>query len=211
MYLSRVQLNLQKRKTLKALSSLNLFHGAVETCFNGERGRNLWRIDTLNGLFFILIVSQNIPDFTHFIDQFGYENDESSYATKDYQPFIDSISAGQKWNFRLTANPTNYINQGQTVRGKIVAHITTTHQKAWLMKKAESNGFTISEMDFDIVKSEWFSFRKKTQGPRVTMLAVTYEGMLTVTDPLLFRKVLVNGLGREKAYGMGMLTVVKAR
>ena len=79
------------------------------------------------------------------------------------------------------------------------------------MKKAESNGFTISEMDFDIVKSEWFSFRKKTQGPRVTMLAVTYEGMLTVTDPLLFRKVLVNGLGREKAYGMGMLTVVKAR
>ena len=43
------------------------------------------------------------------------------------------------------------------------------------------------------------------------MLAVTYEGMLTVTDPLLFRKVLVNGLGREKAYGMGMLTVVKAR
>lgn len=45
---------------------------------------------------------------------------------------------------------------------------------------------------------------------RVSFLAVTYEGILQVTDAELFRKALTDGIGREKAYGMGMLTVVHA-
>jgi len=39
-------------------------------------------------------------------------------------------------------------------------------------------------------------------------MAVTYEGILTVTDKERFRKTLIEGIGREKAYGMGLLTVV---
>ena len=42
------------------------------------------------------------------------------------------------------------------------------------------------------------------------MLAVTYEGMLTVTDAELFRQALTQGIGREKAYGMGLLTIMRA-
>ena len=43
------------------------------------------------------------------------------------------------------------------------------------------------------------------------LLAVTYEGILTVTDEDSFRKALVNGIGREKAYGLGMITVAGMR
>ena len=43
------------------------------------------------------------------------------------------------------------------------------------------------------------------------MLAVTYEGSLTVTDADLFRKALTEGIGREKAFGMGLLTIAGIR
>ena len=37
-----------------------------------------------------------------------------------------------------------------------------------------------------------------------------FEGLLCVEDVDVFRDTLVNGIGREKAYGMGMLTIVKS-
>ena len=53
-------------------------------------------------------------------------------------------------------------------------------------------------------------FRKPQEGGRrVSMLSVTFEGILTVTDADLFRRTLAEGIGRGKAYGMGMLTVVR--
>jgi CRISPR system Cascade subunit CasE len=58
-----------------------------------------------------------------------------------------------------------------------------------------------------VVGSQWFSFRKKTKGERITMLSVTYEGTLKITDPELFKRALTVGIGREKAYGMGLLTI----
>lgn len=42
---------------------------------------------------------------------------------------------------------------------------------------------------------------------KVKLLAVTYEGILTVTDADALRNALVNGIGREKAYGMGLMTL----
>ena len=53
--------------------------------------------------------------------------------------------------------------------------------------------------------------KNREEKSRVKLLAVTYEGLLTVTDADAFRKALVNGIGREKAYGMGLLTVAGVR
>ena len=38
--------------------------------------------------------------------------------------------------------------------------------------------------------------------------SVTFEGILTVTDAARFRETLTQGLGRGKAYGNGLMTVV---
>ena len=60
------------------------------------------------------------------------------------------------------------------------------------------------------MKTKWYTFRKGGAGNRVTLLSVTYEGVLQVTDPEAFCCALTQGIGRGKAYGMGMLTVVRA-
>lgn len=214
MLLSRIMLDPRRRETMKVLASPNLLHGAVEQSFSGPRERRLWRIDTLAGNMYLLLLSRDPPDLTALFRQFGPEGEDPAWETKDYAPLLDRISEGSRWHFRLVANPTisKTGKSGTDGRGKVYGHITPEYQKKWLLDRADSHGFYLDENAFQVVRSQWLRFRKGSDGGRpVTLLAVTYEGSLTVTDPGLFRQVLVNGLGRGKAYGLGMLTVVRAK
>lgn len=205
MYLTRMELNMQSRATMRALSSPGILHGAVESSFPGERERNLWRLDKLNGHTYLMILSRQRPDLTNAVKQFGYDDGFHIPETRDYQPLLDRITTGSSWHFRLKANPTVCRSNGG-----IKAHITPEYQKKWLMEKAVQHGFTLEEEQFEVTSSEWYHFFKGNDGGRaVTILSVTYEGMLTVTDADLFREALIGGIGREKAYGMGLLTVIR--
>lgn len=211
MYLSRVQLDIKKRQTIKALSIKSMFHGAVENSFSGERKRKLWRLDRLNGNYYLLILSQEKPDLSNVESQFGVIG---TAEIKDYDQLLERILAGKEWRFRLTANPTHSKkteNDGRGVRGKVYAHITPEYQKKWLIERSESNGFYIDENDFEIVEEHWNEFRKGSKRRKISILSVSYEGILKVTDASLFKKALTNGLGRGKAYGNGMLTVMSIR
>lgn len=193
------------RETMKAMVSPSLFHGAIESSFDGERARRLWRIDDLNGKKYILIVSEAMPDLKAFAEQFGYAGE---YETKDYSPLLDRILDGGKWQFRLTANPV--VSKSH---GKIMAHITPEYQKKWLGNRAEKLGFSLDEDEIQTVQSKWYDFCKKdgAGSSRIRLLSVTFEGILTVTDAKQFKETLCNGIGREKAYGQGLLTIVRGK
>lgn len=213
-FLTRFQLDFTKRSTMKALVSPNLFHGAVESAFPGERKRCLWRIDSLSGRNYLLLLSTEKPNLMHAVKQFGVEDNEPLWETKEYTPLLDRIQNGTKWRFRLTANPTKSCKNSseKEKRGTVYAHITPEYQKQWLLERSEKHGFTLEENSFSVVEHKWQKFFKGSERRHpVTLLSVTYEGYLTVKDAELFKNTLVNGLGRGKAYGMGMLTVVKAR
>lgn len=215
MYLTRIELDLAKRRTLQALSAPNIFHGCVESCFNHSGERKLWRIDKLNGKTYLLMVSPEKPELRLINEQLGVAWLDESKATKNYDPFLSSIQKGVTYRFRITANPTKSLldqnDKAGSERGKVVANITDRYQKKWLCDRAEKHGFSIDEQKFEVVNERWFSFRKQKGGVRVTLLSVTFEGFLTVNDPEKFRDLLCNGLGREKAFGMGMMTVIPIR
>ena len=196
---------MKNRKTLKALSTPSIFHGALENSFNGDRPHCLWRIDNINGRMCILVLSDKQIALTDFSSQFSANNND--FETKEYDTLLNSIVDGCRWRFRITANPTKSIGT-EGKRGKIVAHITTNYQKKWLIERSASNGFKINMDEFDVVHSKWYKFYKDNNSC-ITMLSVTYEGVLEVSNKELFRKALVNGIGREKAYGQGLLTIIK--
>ena len=204
-YLSRITLNTSLRQTMKALVSPSIFHGAIEGSFEGARARRLWRIDNLNGRKYILLLSEAVPDLERFAEQFGYIGE---YETKNYTQLLDRITDGARWQFRLTANPVV-----SKMNGKIMAHITPEFQKKWLISRAEKLGFLLKENEFQTVQSKWYDFRKKngTGSFRIRLLSVTFEGILTITDAKQFRETLCNWIGREKAYGQGILTVVRCK
>ena len=107
MYLSRIPLDINNRKTLRAMSSASLFHGALEECFLGERTRKLWRIDCLGGKEYFMLLSEEQPDLTSFCRQFSYTDD--CWETKNYNLLLDKLENGGVWRFRLTANKVRFV------------------------------------------------------------------------------------------------------
>lgn len=213
MYLTRMRLDPTNRATMRALAEPKLFHGAIERGFSGERRRRLWRIDPLGGAQYLMLVSEERPDLTAAAQQFGDPGAVPAWETRDYDPLLQRIQPGTRWHFRLTANPTKHLPGEASTgrRGRVVPHITAEHQQRWLMEKAAQHGFALAEGEFLAVQTQWYQFRKPQEGSRpVSLLSVTFEGLLTVTDAALFRRALTEGIGRGKAYGMGMLTVVRA-
>lgn len=213
MFLTRMELDVSKRSTMKALVSPNLIHGAVEAAFPGTRDRTLWRIDSVGGRCYLLLLSPRQPNLRAAAEQFGVPGAKMQWETKSYDPLLARIEEHTVWRFRLTANPTKSCKagQGQTKRGIVCAHITPHYQQQWLRQRSEKHGFLLEENSFSVVGSSWQRFYKGSQRARpVTLLSVTYEGILTVTDPQAFCQTLTNGIGRGKAFGMGLLTVVRA-
>ena len=208
MYLTQMRLDMNNRRTLSALASPAKFHGAIECAFPGQRQRNLWRIDSRGAQNYLLILSMEKPDLTQAAQQFAPPGE--TWQTKDYTPLLNRISQDSRWQFRLCANPTYSAPAGPGQRGRVCANSTPEHQAAWLERQSEKNGFVLKKDEFTVVKSVWYRFRKGSTGKNVTFLAVTYEGYLEVRDPELFCRMLCGGIGRGKAYGAGLMTLVRA-
>ncbi|MGI6325452.1 MAG: type I-E CRISPR-associated protein Cas6/Cse3/CasE [Saccharofermentanales bacterium] len=208
MYLSRVEINTQDRQKLRDLSHLGAFHNWVEQSFPDElnqkpRTRKLWRIDKLNGKYYLLVVSQSKPDLK-LLERYGVSE---SASTKSYDAFLNAIKEGMKVRFRVTLNPVISIKDETSTRGRTKPHVTLKHQMQFLLDRAEKNGFTLNKNDFSIVERSYESF-KKADEKTIQLSKVTYEGILTITDKNQFIKTLTEGFGKKKAYGFGMMTII---
>lgn len=206
MYISRIPLDISKRKTQIALVSPNKIHGAVEEAFFEKQDRNLWRIDMLKDKLYLLIISAMKPDLSGIAAQFGYE--ENRGETKKYDELLKRIEKGSTWHFRLAANPVHSIKAGEK-RGKVKAHTSEKYQLEWLERQAGKRGFRILPDEAYVVESGWKVLKKGNSRQTVRIFEAVFEGRLCVEDTDVFRDTLVNGIGREKAYGMGMLTIVR--
>lgn len=215
MYLSRVYLDQERHETMKALARPRLLHGAVEHGFAGKRQRRLWRIDRRTNDCQLLVLSVEEPDFAHLAEQFGFPDAEPLWETKDYRPLLAKLEKGQSWQFRLCANPTRSSAKDKSQkaeRGKVFAHVTHDQQKKWLIDRANNCGIILDENAFDVVHTNWYRFsNNQSEKRRITIRTATFEGVLTVDDPDRFKSVLVNGMGRAKAYGCGLLTIANKR
>lgn len=217
MYLSRIALNERRRDTMAALASPYKIHAAVESSFPPDESvkeRNLWRIDRLGNNLYLLVLSKQRPDFTHVVEQYGWPRSIQKWETKSYTPLIDQIKIGQKWQFRLRANPVHSVRQGDGVqekddakRGRVYAHVTVRQQEEWLLERANKNGFALTEGSFRVIHREVLRFRQKRR--QVTLSMATYEGLLEISDVTLFIGALTKGIGRAKAFGCGLLTIVR--
>jgi len=164
-------------------------------------------LDRLGERLYLLLLSEDAPELTGVVEQFGTG---AAAETRSYDPLLQRVEPGICWQFRLTANPTKSCKdpQNPAVRGTVAAHCTTQYQKQWLLERAEKHGFALREEEFTVTRVQWQHFAKHGTRP-VTLLAVTYEGVLQVTDAEQFRALLCQGIGRGKAYGLGLMTVMR--
>lgn len=209
-YLSRVEIDYKKPSSLRDLKSVGAFHNWVEQSFpdeweNHERSRKLWRVDVLHGKHYLLIVSDSEPDLQR-LEMYGVAGTASS---KNYDKFLGSLMNGMRMQFRVTLNPVVSISdtaETRTTRGRVVPHVTYDQQMNFLLNRAQKLGFSLNENEFAIVERGYSLFTKSEKPIRLSK--VVYQGILTISDVDIMRKTLLEGIGKKKAYGFGMMTVI---
>ncbi|GAX46540.1 type I-E CRISPR-associated protein Cas6/Cse3/CasE [Pseudolactococcus reticulitermitis] len=209
MYLSRVEIDTKNRQKMRDLTHVGAYHAWVEDSFpnqifneNGHFPRKLWRIDKINQKQYLLLVSEEKPELEK-LEKYGVNQTGQS---KNYQPFIDKLKVGEKVRFRLVANPViSKFIPGQ--RGRVMPHVTIEQQEQFLIARSKKNGFMLKEGEFSVVNHEFVNFKHKS-GKTPRLSKTTYEGNLTITDIDKFKTLLVKGLGKKKAYGFGLMTVI---
>ena len=83
-----------------------------------------------------------------------------------------------------------------------------------MIKKSVNAGFSVAGSDEDgcpptarVVERANLRFRRRDR--TVTVRTARFDGVLEVTDVDALRSTLVNGLGKAKAYGCGLLTLAQ--
>jgi CRISPR system Cascade subunit CasE len=232
MFLTRFRINTARREGREILGSPHRLHAAVSMSFpdllarDGSGPRVLWRVDRNSAAEVVLfIVSPGRPDLTHLVEQAGWPaaSDTPGWQTYDYGSFLERLSEGSTWSFRLTANPVHSIRRKEGEPTKRTAHLTPRHQTAWLLARQTEAGFAVAEkrpeqrllehgdeLQLVVRDKRDLRFAKAAEGRTVSLTTVTYDGRLTVTDPDVLRRTLTQGLGKAKAYGCGLMTLAPA-
>lgn len=208
MYLSRVEIDYKDRDTSRELNHLGAFHNWVEQSFpeefeNNERTRKLWRIDRLNGKDYLLIVSESKPEISK-LEKYGKKG---TGEVKDYGSYLDSLKVGERFKFRAVINTTKSIPSSSQKRGKVIPLTHEEEQMKYLLDRSEKNGFHLEPEDFYLVRSG-FEKLVKNGDKKLELIKAEFQGELSIIDKDKFINTLTKGLGRKKAYGFGMLTVI---
>lgn len=220
MYLSRVEIDFDNRMKTRKLTHLGAYHDWVERSFPedfelGNRTRKLWRIDRLNDKYYLLIVSENKPVIVsednpekEGLERYGVSG---TGQVKDYDKFLNSIKTGGKMRFRVKLNTVKADSQeGKKAglkRGRLFPIVNQEELVRFLIDRSKKNGFKVEEYDFVVVEKGFEKLQKKNMKP-LDLAMATYEGNLVVTDEEKFIKTLTEGIGKKKAYGFGMMTVI---
>lgn len=116
----------------------------------------------------------------------------------------DGFLDHDRYGFEIVVNPA--VRDNKT--GKIIPIRSSEHTRLldWFQQKAPSCGFKVEEGSLAVGHTDVMKFKKA--GHDVVIGRVQYTGRLTVIDRAAFIKSFVQGIGREKAFGCGLLRIV---
>lgn len=232
LYLSRIRINHRRREARWLLGSLQRVHAAVLASFPDpptgrvDGARVLWRMDRDGPRTWLYVTGPGRPDFSHIVDQAGWPASEQGWETHEYQPLLDRLEAGQRWRFRLAANPTRAIRlsdgEPDTTRRAL---LSVSSREEWLVKRAERCGFEIATAtsengqdlgpNLTLTSTTVHRFSKRAvdggtdSGGAVSISRTQYDGVLHVLDPAALTQSLIKGIGPAKSYGCGLLTLAR--
>ncbi|MCE7081877.1 type I-E CRISPR-associated protein Cas6/Cse3/CasE [Streptomyces sp. ST2-7A] len=149
MYLTRFRFNTRRTGARRVLSSPRVLHACVMSSYadalpsDADGPRVLWRVDRpAPAEVFLYVVGPDRPDLTHLVEQAGWP-ETPRWETREYAPFLDRLTAGDTWAFRLTANPVHHIRRKDGEPTKPTAHRVPAHQLRWLTERQEAAGFRV--------------------------------------------------------------------
>ncbi|MBE9605681.1 type I-E CRISPR-associated protein Cas6/Cse3/CasE [Acetobacteraceae bacterium H6797] len=224
LYLSRARL--KRDASIESLARLLLpetkgdrasaGHRLVWSLFAGDADRRrdfLWR-DEGEGRFILLSPEPPAP-----------EHPLLQVESKPYEP---SLAEGDRLNFILRANPVISRSEGPGQRGKrhdvvmdalhgipsgarAEARFDAMQQAgaAWLARQGKAHGF---ELAAPPVVDGYDRLRLPRPGRAAPAIlgVMDFSGLLRITDPVAFLAAQVNGFGRARGFGFGLMLIRRA-
>lgn len=210
MYLSRITLHTAQLVPSQLLHLVErgeyVMHQWLWELFPGGKERQfLYRREELQGAFRFFVLSQERPA-------------ESAIFDVQCRPFAPELSVGQILRFTLRANPTIckagkrhdlLMEAKRQVKTQPDSRDIWTYQQQsaleWLSRQGEQNGFSLREASVDAYRQQ--QIRREKSRQMIQFSSVDYAGVLVVNNPVLFLQRLVQGYGKSRAFGCGMMLI----
>ncbi|EHO4503924.1 type I-E CRISPR-associated protein Cas6/Cse3/CasE [Salmonella enterica] len=210
MYLSRITLHTAQLVPSQLLHLVErgeyVMHQWLWELFPGGKERQfLYRREELQGAFRFFVLSQERPA-------------ESAIFDVQCRPFAPELSVGQILRFTLRANPTIckagkrhdlLMEAKRQVKTQPDSRDIWTYQQQaaleWLSRQGEQNGFSLREASVDAYRQQ--QIRREKSRQMIQFSSVDYAGVLVVNNPVLFLQRLVQGYGKSRAFGCGMILI----
>ncbi|MBI2426160.1 MAG: type I-E CRISPR-associated protein Cas6/Cse3/CasE [Candidatus Hydrogenedentes bacterium] len=170
---------------------------------NPRNARILFRFDIEGDAGILFIQSRSEPDWSPL------DPSLRSLIVGPRKLDLPLLEPGIRLRFRLLARPSKRVGDKLSqYRGRRRPLITEQEQRDWLDRKAEAHGFSVEQC----ILSErvWYDSKKGDtlfNGMPKPIVGIQFDGTLAVARPIIFREAVSSGIGSQKAYGFGLLSI----
>ena len=220
MFLHRIHIDPHCREARRDLSDPYQLHSTLCRAFSTPdkkcpESEFLWRLEPETdsaGYPRILVQSRIMPNWSNISVKGWLAQADPAINLKERLK-LDSLNVGQRFRFRLQANPC------VTKNGKRLGLLQLAEQEAWINRQGTQHGFSLPQLtpfdlseppqqrvDVQITQARMLRGRKHS-GNDVRLFSVLYDGRLTVNEPKKFCHALQTGIGHGKVMGLGLLSV----
>jgi len=215
MFLSLLELNLRSRRVQRELANRYELHQTLMHAFKPDKPENerlLFRLEIEENCAKVIIQTQSAPSWSFLMEEEGFKH----YLSDDRLPnpqvksFTPHFDTGQRFYFRLQANPTcrKAIYKDKNGHGKRIGLYKEEEQWQWLKNKGQNFGFLPLDTNLKAIGViQGIQKRKEEEKHSLKILGIQYDGILQVTDPAIFGRALCSGIGSAKGFGFGLLSL----
>jgi CRISPR system Cascade subunit CasE len=212
LWLTRIQPDLRHRAARADLRSAVGMHHRLMQLFPDGAGPTarqtmgiLFRLEDSEAAPHILIQSKLRPDLGRLPADYG------KAATKDLTPLLGALNSGLTVRYRIAANAVR--KPGHTTRAatgaKAIIPLTGADADLWWQRQAEEKTglrlTTAQATPLDTAHGE-----RAQDNRRVTHARTRFDGTAVITEPDTLRQRILDGIGRGKSYGCGLLSIAPA-
>ncbi len=190
MYLSRIELQKHDYADYSCLLDCQLMHRKVQSMFNATRVESqvLYRVDETRGI--VYITSRQKPE-----------------GAVLHRRVDEQVVAGGMYYFNILVSPTVHVSVPNKKNTVMKFLRTPDERKRWFEKKGSKKGFTI----ISIAEQAHRAIEGVHPDGKLYFPAVQFTGMLQVTDIKRFKQARIIGIGKGRAYGLGLLLLSKVK
>lgn len=203
-YLSRITLNPNDKAARTDMGSPYQLHATLSRLARRSE-RLLWRHEIHDGdaPAHVLIQTSAPPNWSYVKKTDSYLLEAVTRENK----LLRNLQAGDRLRFQLRANPT--FMDSKTKKRHPYAPTKGTNSE-WLANRLNNAGARTTAQEILETQNHRTHTRKHGDGyDRIKLHTVDFTGLLTITDPHAFRKLIQQGIGPAKSFGHGLMLIAR--